>query len=315
MLRRRCLMLVGIAGHRRPSRAFIATGCRQSRPALPSEPADDRRDRRDASRVPEHRVRSAVRALVIVLWRSGLRISEALALEERDLDPAAGSITVRRGKGGKRRIVGMDPWAWQQIEPWLHERLRLPPGPVFCVVHGPTAGRHLSASAARTALKRLAADAGVRRRIAPHQLRHCHAIELVREGVPVHLLQRQLGHANLAVTTVYLVRRRARRSSARRSATTPAIGPDHPLHRRELDLALPLVPLSDTGTGTFPAWDVPQGSGRSRPESTSTSCSTTASSSKVPMTTASGRSKRSMWAAASEFRSQIAERLRGSKSI
>src|SRR6059036_2080407 len=44
----------------------------------------------------------------------------------------------------------------------------------------------------------------IRRRIAPHQLRHCHAVELVREGVPVHILQRQLGHANLAVTTIYL---------------------------------------------------------------------------------------------------------------
>lgn len=145
-----------------------------------------------------------LRALVIVLWRSGLRISEALALEERDLDPTAGSITVRRGKGGKRRIVGMDPWAWRQIDPWLQQRPQLPAGPVFCVVQGPTVGRHLSASAVRTSLKRLATAAGVRRRIAPHQLRHCHAIELVREGVPVHLLQRQLGHANLAVTTVYL---------------------------------------------------------------------------------------------------------------
>jgi integrase len=145
-----------------------------------------------------------LRALVILLWRSGLRISEALALEERDLDPAAGSIVVRHGKGGKRRIVGMDPWAWQQLLPWLDERLTLPIGPVFCVIHGPTAGRHLSASAVRAALRRLAVQAGIRRRIAPHQLRHCHAIELVREGVPVHILQRQLGHANLAVTTVYL---------------------------------------------------------------------------------------------------------------
>lgn len=145
-----------------------------------------------------------LRALLIVLWRSGLRISEALALEERDLDRDAGSITVRQGKGGKRRIVGMDPWAWQQLEPWLEHGLQLPPGPLFCVINGPTAGRHLSASSVRTALKRLASRAGVRRRIAPHQLRHCHAIELVREGVPVYLLQRQLGHANLAVTTVYL---------------------------------------------------------------------------------------------------------------
>ena len=144
------------------------------------------------------------RALIVVLWRSGLRISEALALEERDLDPDAGSITVRRGKGGKRRVVGMDPWAWSQISPWLEERLEYPRGALFCVMAGPTAGRHLSASAVRATLRQLASSCGIRRRIAPHQFRHFHAVELVREGVPVHILQRQLGHANLAVTTVYL---------------------------------------------------------------------------------------------------------------
>lgn len=86
----------------------------------------------------------------------------------------------------------------------MTDRQSLPPGPVFCVVHGPTAGRHLTPSAVRQSLRDVARAAGIRRRIAPHQLRHCHAVELVREGVPVHILQRQLGHANLAVTTVYL---------------------------------------------------------------------------------------------------------------
>jgi integrase len=95
-------------------------------------------------------------ALIVVLWRSGLRISEALALEERDLDPAAGAITVRHGKGGKRRIVGMDPWGWAQIAGWLGERLSYPRGPVFCVVTGPTTGRHLAASAVRAELRQLA---------------------------------------------------------------------------------------------------------------------------------------------------------------
>lgn len=60
-----------------------------------------------------------LRALVVVLWRSGLRISEALALTESDLDKQRGAILVRRGKGGKRREVGMDVWAWEQLAPWL----------------------------------------------------------------------------------------------------------------------------------------------------------------------------------------------------
>jgi integrase len=53
-----------------------------------------------------------LRGLIVVLWRAGLRISEALALSETDLDAARGAILVRQGKGGKRREVGMDRWAW-----------------------------------------------------------------------------------------------------------------------------------------------------------------------------------------------------------
>jgi site-specific recombinase XerD len=53
-------------------------------------------------------------------------------------------------------------------------------------------------------LRRLAVHAGVRRRFAPHQLRHAHALELAREGVPVNIIKRQPAHANLGTTSIYL---------------------------------------------------------------------------------------------------------------
>jgi hypothetical protein len=56
----------------------------------------------------------------------------------------------------------------------------------------------------RVEFRRLVAQAGVRRRFAPHQLRHAHAVELAREGVPLNVIQRQLGHANLGTTSIYL---------------------------------------------------------------------------------------------------------------
>jgi integrase len=59
-----------------------------------------------------------LRGLIVVLWRAGLRVSEALALVESDLDPGRGAILVRHGKGGKRRQVGMDRWAWDQLAGW-----------------------------------------------------------------------------------------------------------------------------------------------------------------------------------------------------
>ena len=66
--------------------------------------ADDRHGRR-------------LRAMIVVLWRAGLRIHEALALAEHDLDVRRGSLLVRHGKGGRRREVGMDEWGWEQLRP------------------------------------------------------------------------------------------------------------------------------------------------------------------------------------------------------
>jgi integrase len=69
------------------------------------------------------------RGLIVVLWRAGLRIQEALDLTELDLDPRRGSVLVRRGKGGHRREVGMDDWGFEQLEPWLEARRSMPVGP------------------------------------------------------------------------------------------------------------------------------------------------------------------------------------------
>lgn len=144
-------------------------------------------------------------ALIVVLWRTGLRISEALALTESDLHPEDGSIIVRKGKGGKRRVSMMDPWGWERVKPWLKHREQLPAGPVFCVVQGPTSGTRVwSHTDVRRELKRAAFRAGIRKRIAPHQLRHAHAVELWREGIDLLAVQRQLGHARLDVTQLYL---------------------------------------------------------------------------------------------------------------
>ena len=145
-----------------------------------------------------------MRALVVLLWRAGLRINEALTVTEHDLDPGTGSVVVRHGKGGRRREVGMDPWGWERLRPWLEVRIALPVGPLLCVVEGRTRGRPWASDAARAQLQRVASNAGVRRRFAPHQLRHAHAIELAHEGVPLNVIQRQLGHTNLGVTSIYL---------------------------------------------------------------------------------------------------------------
>jgi site-specific recombinase XerD len=171
-----------------------------------------------------------LRGVITVLWRAGLRISEALALAESDLDRARGAVLVRHGKGGKRREVGMDRWAWEQLEPWLVIRATLPVGALFCVLRGPTRGRPFAPAGIRAQLRNAAREAGVRRRFAPHQLRHAHAVEMSREGVPLVVIQRQLGHADLGVTSAYL----------RGIDNTEII---HAVHERPA----PMIPASTTG--------------------------------------------------------------------
>jgi site-specific recombinase XerD len=138
------------------------------------------------------------------LWRAGLRISEALSLNETDPDPDRGAVLVGHGKGDKRREVGMDRWGRAHLEPWLERRASLPAGAVFCVLRGRTRGRPCAPAGIRSHLHHAASLAGVRRRFAPHQLRHAHAVEMSREGISLIVIQRQLGHADLAITSRYL---------------------------------------------------------------------------------------------------------------
>jgi site-specific recombinase XerD len=162
---------------------------------------------------PEDRHGARVRALIVVLWCGGVRVQEALSLGEHDLDPRRGSLLVRNGKGGRRREIGMDAWGWEQLRPWLEARVGLPVGPLFCIIDGPTRGRAWSSAGVRVEFRRLAAQAGVRRRFAPHQLRHAHAVELAREGVALNITS-----ASSATPTSARPRSTCRASTPRRSS-------------------------------------------------------------------------------------------------
>ena len=67
-----------------------------------------------------------LRALIVILWRAGLPVQEALALAEADLDRRRGALPVRRGKRGRRREVGLDACGWDELQRWLDIRLDLP---------------------------------------------------------------------------------------------------------------------------------------------------------------------------------------------
>ena len=143
------------------------------------------------------------RALIALLYRSGLRINEALSLYPKDLELKDGSVRVLNGKGGKSRTVGLDPGAAAVVERWLEARSRLGLSgrqPVFCSL----TGNAMSDAYVRRLLKRLAARASIDKRVHAHGLRHTHAAQLRAEGVDIAIISRQLGHTSITTTARYL---------------------------------------------------------------------------------------------------------------
>ncbi len=143
------------------------------------------------------------RALIVLGWRAGLRCAEVLGLMTKDLDAANHTIRVLHGKGDKARTVGLDESSWVVLEQWLLARTKIGlngKAPVFCTLQG----KSLNSRYVRALMSRLATDAGIEKHVHFHGLRHTHAFELANEGTPLHIVQQQLGHANLAVTSRYI---------------------------------------------------------------------------------------------------------------
>jgi integrase len=142
-------------------------------------------------------------AAIVLMWRGGLRASEALSIERRDLDFDAGTVRIRGGKGDKDAVIALDPDAvtvlreWDRVrtergghpeDQWLGLPYRLP----------------WTYHAMNKALKRLAAKAGITKRMSPHQLRHTMAAHMADEGMDLRIIKDQLRHSNIQTTHTYI---------------------------------------------------------------------------------------------------------------
>lgn len=139
------------------------------------------------------------RAIAMVLYGAGLRVNEALSLEVSDIDAARGVLRVRRAKGGRERQVMLGPRLLGALrEHWSTVRPQLP------LLFGPTAHSAVpTAKAVRSALRRAAIVAGLRKRVTPRVLRHSFATHLLDAGTDVLVIQHVLGHASVATTMLY----------------------------------------------------------------------------------------------------------------
>jgi integrase/recombinase XerC len=143
------------------------------------------------------------RALIELLYSSGARAAEAVALDLGDVDVARGVARVR-GKGRKERLVALGKPACAALRGYLADPDRprpalSAPNALFLNARG---GRLTTRAVGRT-IERVALAAGLSRRATPHTLRHSFATHLLDQGCDLRSVQELLGHAHLATTQIY----------------------------------------------------------------------------------------------------------------
>jgi site-specific recombinase XerD len=137
-------------------------------------------------------------ALIMLIYSSGLRVSEAVRLRADDLVPDRGVILVRSGKGSKDRIAPLSKALLAAIR-----RFRAPEEPSPYLFPGDTPDRHLTTRTAQKILATACRRAGIERRITPHALRHSFATHLHEDGTDIRNIQMLLGHASSRTTDIY----------------------------------------------------------------------------------------------------------------
>jgi site-specific recombinase XerD len=143
------------------------------------------------------------RAMLTLLARSGLRVSELLALKPADVNLAKRELRLLDTKSGTWQVRGYHPSADDALARWMDVRASLPVrrnSRLFTTL----TGEPVSDDYMRGMMRRVAAKAGIAKRVHPHALRHSFAVDLESAGTPVTVISKLLGHSSVAVTARYL---------------------------------------------------------------------------------------------------------------
>lgn len=142
------------------------------------------------------------KAILDTLYSSGLRLSELLNLRLSNVNFNTGMLTVRKGKGGKDRVVPIGKLALEAIAKY-HGGIDRPAADGSGFVFLGPGGEQMTAPAVRQILRSCAVRAGITKRIYPHLLRHCFATHLLNRGADLRTIQEMLGHGFVSTTQIY----------------------------------------------------------------------------------------------------------------
>jgi site-specific recombinase XerD len=148
------------------------------------------------------------RAMLELLFSTGLRVSELCALSQEDVDLSRDEFSVR-GKGDKVRVVFLSDTAKDAIRAYLKERkdfedaMFIQYGKLMKKEEVKNKDLRLTPRSVQRIIKRYATIAGITRKVTPHVIRHSFATDLLSNGADLRSVQALLGHANIATTQVY----------------------------------------------------------------------------------------------------------------
>jgi site-specific recombinase XerD len=138
------------------------------------------------------------RALVLLLYSSGLRVSEVVRLRAEDLDISRGLLRVRRGKGARDRETLLSARALEAVR--IYREAFRPSGWLF---PGTREGRHYTSRSVQRIVQACARRAGIDKPVSPHVLRHSFATHLLESGTDLRYIQELLGHQTSRTTEIY----------------------------------------------------------------------------------------------------------------
>lgn len=143
------------------------------------------------------------RAIIEMLYGSGLRVSELVSLHISDMYRDDGYMRIT-GKGNKQRLVPISKEAEKQLAYWMEDRQRLDIKPeAKDIVFVNRYGRQLTRAMIFTIIKTLASEVGIEKNISPHTLRHSFATHLLQNGADLRIIQQLLGHESISTTEIY----------------------------------------------------------------------------------------------------------------
>lgn len=142
------------------------------------------------------------KAMLEVMYASGLRVSELINLEKHQLNMKRGVIKVM-GKGSKERKVPIGEFALEYVVKYIEEARNFNPGKDSKYLFLNREGKPISRVYFFKQVRKYAERAGINKVISPHTLRHSFATHLVEQGAELRAVQEMLGHSNIATTQIY----------------------------------------------------------------------------------------------------------------